>query len=134
VRDIERLDLRFLVDAQHDRVRRRIDIGQLEGFQAVRLQPNRVRQFKLSRDPEFVAKLRDIVGLGRPVRAGPGIQKHQTTINFKRIGPLEARTRGPGRRAFYAANLRLGRRPVGLPRPGTGETSRRVRCRVNWFA
>jgi transposase len=27
------------------------------------LQPHRVRQFKLSRDPEFVAKLRDIVGL-----------------------------------------------------------------------
>jgi hypothetical protein len=27
------------------------------------LQPHRVRQFKLSRDPEFVPKLRDIVGL-----------------------------------------------------------------------
>ena len=27
------------------------------------LQPHRVRQFKLSNDPEFVAKLRDIVGL-----------------------------------------------------------------------
>ena len=27
------------------------------------LQPHRVRQFKLSKDPEFVAKLRDIVGL-----------------------------------------------------------------------
>ena len=27
------------------------------------LQPHRVRQFKLSRDPDFVAKLRDIVGL-----------------------------------------------------------------------
>ena len=27
------------------------------------LQPHRVRQFKLSRDPQFVPKLRDIVGL-----------------------------------------------------------------------
>jgi transposase len=27
------------------------------------LQPHRVRQFKLSKDPEFVAKLRDVVGL-----------------------------------------------------------------------
>jgi hypothetical protein len=27
------------------------------------LQPHRVRRFKLSRDPEFVPKLRDIVGL-----------------------------------------------------------------------
>jgi len=27
------------------------------------LQPHRVRQFKLSRDPEFVPKLRDIVAL-----------------------------------------------------------------------
>jgi hypothetical protein len=27
------------------------------------LQPYRVRQFKLSRDPEFVPKLRDVVGL-----------------------------------------------------------------------
>ena len=27
------------------------------------LQPHRVRQFKLSKDPEFVDKLRDIVGL-----------------------------------------------------------------------
>jgi transposase len=27
------------------------------------LQPHRIRQFKLSKDPEFVAKLRDIVGL-----------------------------------------------------------------------
>ena len=27
------------------------------------LQPHRMRQFKLSRDPQFAAKLRDIVGL-----------------------------------------------------------------------
>jgi hypothetical protein len=27
------------------------------------LQPHRIRQFKLSRDPEFVDKLRDVVGL-----------------------------------------------------------------------
>jgi DNA-binding MurR/RpiR family transcriptional regulator len=27
------------------------------------LQPHRVRQFKLSTDPQFVAKLRDVVGL-----------------------------------------------------------------------
>jgi hypothetical protein len=27
------------------------------------LQPHRVRQFKLSKDPEFVDKLRDVVGL-----------------------------------------------------------------------
>ena len=30
---------------------------------ARKLQPHRVRGFKLSRDPAFVAKLRDIVGL-----------------------------------------------------------------------
>ncbi len=34
------------------------------------LQPHRVRQFKLSRDPQFIAKLRDIVGLGACPRAG----------------------------------------------------------------
>ena len=27
------------------------------------LQPHRIRQFKLSKDPEFVDKLRDVVGL-----------------------------------------------------------------------
>ena len=27
------------------------------------LQPHRIRQFKLSNDPQFAAKLRDIVGL-----------------------------------------------------------------------
>jgi transposase len=32
-------------------------------WRAHRLQPHRVRQFKLSRDPEFVPKLQDIVGL-----------------------------------------------------------------------
>jgi transposase len=34
------------------------------------LQPHRVRQFKLSRDRQFVTKLRDIVGLGACPRAG----------------------------------------------------------------
>ena len=29
----------------------------------MRLQPHRVRQFKLSTDPKFVHKLRDVVGL-----------------------------------------------------------------------
>jgi hypothetical protein len=35
------------------------------------LQPHRVRQFKLSRDPQFVPKLRDIIGLyiGPPAHA-----------------------------------------------------------------
>jgi transposase len=32
-------------------------------WQAHGLQPHRVRRFKLSRDPQFVAKLRDVVGL-----------------------------------------------------------------------
>jgi transposase len=32
-------------------------------WRAHRLQPHRVRRFKLSRDPQFAAKLRDIVGL-----------------------------------------------------------------------
>lgn len=32
-------------------------------WRAHRLQPHRVEHFKLSRDPEFVAKLRDVVGL-----------------------------------------------------------------------
>jgi len=32
-------------------------------WRAHALQPHRVRQFKLSNDPEFVAKLRDVVGL-----------------------------------------------------------------------
>jgi transposase len=34
------------------------------------LQPHRVRQFKLSTDPQFATKLRDIVGLGACPRAG----------------------------------------------------------------
>ena len=34
------------------------------------LQPHRVRQFKLSSDPHFTVKLRDIVGLGACPRAG----------------------------------------------------------------
>ena len=38
------------------------------------LQPHRVRQFKLSRDPEFIPKLRDIVGLYRPTGARDGAQ------------------------------------------------------------
>jgi hypothetical protein len=32
-------------------------------WQAHGLQPHRVRQFKLSKDPKFADKLRDIVGL-----------------------------------------------------------------------
>ena len=32
-------------------------------WQAHKLRPHRVRHFKLSTDPEFVTKLRDIVGL-----------------------------------------------------------------------
>jgi hypothetical protein len=32
-------------------------------WRAHRLQPYRVRQFKLSNDPDFVDKLRDVVGL-----------------------------------------------------------------------
>jgi hypothetical protein len=32
-------------------------------WRAHRLQPHRVRQFKLSNDPRFVDKLRDVVGL-----------------------------------------------------------------------
>jgi len=32
-------------------------------WRAYGLQPHRVRQFKLSKDPEFTAKLRDVVGL-----------------------------------------------------------------------
>ena len=32
-------------------------------WQAHWLKPHRVKRFKLSRDPEFVAKLRDVVGL-----------------------------------------------------------------------
>lgn len=35
----------------------------LSVWRAHGLQPHRVRQFKLSKDPEFVGKLRDIVGL-----------------------------------------------------------------------
>src|SRR5947209_8513057 len=44
-------------------------------WRAHKLRPHRVRTFKLSRDPAFAAKLRDIVGLGPwpPARgAGPG--------------------------------------------------------------
>jgi len=50
-------------------------------WRAYRLQPHRVRQFKLSKDPEFTAKLRDVVGLCRSKR-GAGTMTH----DYKRHG------------------------------------------------
>jgi transposase len=42
----------------------RISLGAVQGiWKAHGLVPHRVRTFKLSRDPEFIAKLRDVVGL-----------------------------------------------------------------------
>jgi hypothetical protein len=46
------------------------------------LQPHRVRQFKLSKDPEFVDKLRDVVGLyvDPPAHATPSaVAEHVET-------------------------------------------------------
>lgn len=50
-------------------------------WQAHGLRPNRVKTFKLSRDPEFVSKLRDVVGLylwarGRTTRVRTNRQVH----------------------------------------------------------
>jgi transposase len=59
------------------------------------LQPHRVRQFKLSRDRQFVAKLRDIVGLGACPRAG------------RRAGPV-------GRSAGACGGV-VGRREIANP-------------------
>ena len=61
------------------------------------LQPHRVRQFKLSRDRQFVTKLRDIVGLGACPRAGrrpdPWIDPpaHAVVLSIGRFSPAMAR-------------------------------------------
>ena len=86
---LERLNLRFLVNAQHDRVVRRVHI-QLETtpkgrthwstrsmakhlglshstigriWRTFGLQPHRSESFRLSQDPQLVEKVRDVVGL-----------------------------------------------------------------------
>src|SRR5258707_1221822 len=47
-------------------------------LEAHQLAPHRIRTFKLSKDPEFVEKLRDIVGLyvDPPAHANPGARPH----------------------------------------------------------
>jgi hypothetical protein len=54
------------------------------------LQPHRVRQFKLSRDRQFVTKLRDIVGL---------------SVLAPALGPAKGRTRGSIRRQTHTILL-----------------------------
>ena len=39
-------------------------------WKAHRLKPHRVRYFKLSTDPKFVEKIRDVVGLYEPEKVG----------------------------------------------------------------
>src|ERR1700681_2107008 len=53
------------------------------------LQPHRVRQFKLSRDPEFVPKLRDIVGLDIDPPA------HAMVLSVDEKSPIQALDRTP---------------------------------------
>jgi transposase len=49
-----------------------ISLSSVQGiWKAHGLVPHRVRTFKLSKDPEFIAKLRDVVGLYEPAGAQP---------------------------------------------------------------
>ena len=104
------------------------------------LQPHRVRQFKLSNDPQFVAKLRDVVGLyvdppahaivlsideksqiqaldrtqpGLPMKKG---RAGTMTHDYKRHGMAD----DLGRKAEAAVGIGRGRHPSRLPRrPGS---------------
>ncbi len=59
------------------------------------LQPHRVRQFKLSKDPEFTAKLRDVVGLCRSKRGAGTMthdyKRHGTTTLFAAFNVLDGK-------------------------------------------
>ncbi len=63
--------------------------------QTLRCQRNRVRQFKLSRDPEFIPKLRDIVGLyvDPPAHAVVsrmlGHKRPSMTLRYAHVGDRE---------------------------------------------
>jgi hypothetical protein len=48
------------------------------------LQPHRMRRFKLSNDPQFVAKLRDIVSLYSIRRTMPSFCRSMRRAKFKR--------------------------------------------------
>ena len=59
-------------------------------WRAPRLQPYRVQQFKLSNDPKFIDKLRDVVRLcvDPPAQAAPGNRKFLAGPSPNcRIGP-----------------------------------------------
>jgi hypothetical protein len=48
------------------------------------LQPHRVRLFKLSKNPEFTAKLHDVVGCMSTLRRTPSCSALTRRANFKR--------------------------------------------------
>ena len=63
------------------------------------LQPHRLRQFKLSNDPKFIDKLRDVVGLyvDPPARAGTmthDYKRHGTTTLFAALDLLDGKVIG----------------------------------------
>ena len=53
-------------------------------WQAHKLRPHRVRHFKLSTDPEFVTKLRDIVGLYVDPPAHAVVHVHMDTVSHSK--------------------------------------------------
>ena len=84
------------------------------------LQPHRVRQFKLSNDPEFIDKLRDVVGL---YVAPPA---HAIVLSFDEKSQIQALDRAQCRRGFLRQadqpppqtwRLPFARRPSGRHQP-----------------
>src|SRR5688572_9289946 len=65
-------------------------------LEAHQLAPHRLRTFKLSRDPKFAEKLRDIVGLGACPRAGhrpdPGVDPpaHAVVLSVDEKSQIQA--------------------------------------------
>jgi transposase len=92
-------------------------------WRAFGLQPHRLETFKLSTDPDFVAKVRDVVGLRRPSGAGGGSvrRREEPDQALDRSQPmLPMRPRQPARRShddkrhgvislFAALDIAIGR-------------------------
>jgi transposase len=84
-----------------------VSLGAVQGiWKAHGLVPHRVRTFKLSKDPEFVAKLRDIVGLymsppAHAVGSCRGVGRNSAAWSLAgMVGPIRRRGQarpGPGR-------------------------------------
>jgi hypothetical protein len=90
------------------------------------LQPHRCRQFKLSKDPNFVAKLRDVVGLyvDPPARAIvlSVDEKSQIQPPLDRTQPGVAAKEGPARN--HDTRLQAARHPRRCSLPSTSSTAR----------